>query len=225
MLRASDTATLQGLELGVADLDAAKQLVGRVLELPSGRQDGTGGARFALAGRWLVLQQAAVDAADCLHWHCTDLSRQQALLGQLGIDVADETSATSDRRLQVSSVDTGACAAAWTDGPPASDTKAVPALRAVVLRARAPERVAAHWAQMLSAPVGRNSLGLPRLSIDGIDLSFTFAEEGVGGVGELMLAVDAPDAVRQRADAAGMTRNGDALSLAGLTIRLCKLPS
>ncbi|RZI94010.1 MAG: hypothetical protein EOP78_09890 [Variovorax sp.] len=219
MLRAVQHSTLQGLELRVDDLGAAALLVGQVLGLPPLAPEAAGELRFGLGARWLALRQAPPEQADCLHWRCATLAGQRLLLGQLGIDMAEEVAET----LQVSGVDTGACAATWTEGPTAASADAAPRLHALVLHARAPERVAAHWAQMLHATPGRDARGLPQLRIDGVALSFTFSEDGAGGVREIALAPGGPEALQaicERADAAGVARNGDSLLLAGLSVRL-----
>ena len=225
MLRAVQDSSLQGLQVRVDDLNAAAQLFGDVLGLPALAHAAEGELRFGLGTRWLALRRAPAEQVDCLHWHCTTLAGQRLLLGQLGIETADETADV----LQVSGVDTGACAAVWTDGLHAASADAAPRLQALVLHARAPERVAAHWAQMLHAAPGRDARGLPQLRIDGVALSFAFSEDAAGGVREIALAFDrqesmqavqALQSIHQRADAAGMARSGDILSLAGLTVRL-----
>lgn len=212
--------SLRGLQLDVPDPDAGALLLGRVLGLRLAAREAHGAVRFELGACWLQLRQKSADQADVLHWRCADLAAQRAKLAQLGIDTIDAANTTADELLQVASVDTGTCTSAWTEGTRASISDATPRLVAVTLRTRAPERVAAHWSQMLHSPVGRGVRGSPQLEVDSVALSFTFAEDGVGSVHELTLAVDWPEDVHRRAEAAGVTRSGDTLSLAGLSIRI-----
>ncbi|RYF33597.1 MAG: hypothetical protein EOO26_07595 [Comamonadaceae bacterium] len=201
------------------DLDAAAMLFGHVLGLPSLASAAEGEIRFGLGARWLALAHTPAEQVDCLHWHCAALAGQRLLLVQLGIETVDETSDS----LQASGVDTGACAAIWTEAPHAASTDPTLRLHALVLNARAPERVASHWAQMLNAAPGRDAGGMPQLRTDGVSLGFAFSEDGAGGVREITLALDGPESVQrvcQRADAAGVARDGDTLSLGGLTVRL-----
>ncbi|RYY91132.1 MAG: hypothetical protein EOO24_32105, partial [Comamonadaceae bacterium] len=163
MRRAVDTAMLAGLVLHVSDPGLAIGFACRVLGLPLRDGGADGHSRFALGSRWLSLQAGEDDS---LHWQCADLAVQRAQLGQLGIDTCDDAGAPADGALLVGSVDTGACAAAWTQGSRPAAVDSVPRLSAIVLRARAPERVAAHWSQMLQAPVGRGARGLPCVWVD-----------------------------------------------------------
>ncbi|AMM25940.1 VOC family protein [Variovorax sp. PAMC 28711] len=226
MWPALDRPTLQGVQLAVPDLDAAVAFAEQVLRLERTAPDA---ACFRLGAQWLAFVQhpsaASAGNVATLHWRCSDLRRQRTLLTQLGFDSQGDSEPDDVTPLRVVAADTGACALQWVadnerktnERPPSSSS---PGITALVLHARAPERVAAHWAQIFQVSVERHAAGLPRLVLDGISLQFVFVEEGAGGVGRITLALDDAGAVRERAIACGTTVDGDALTLPGLTIGL-----
>lgn len=221
MWPALDRSTLQGVQLAVPDRDAAVAFAEQVLRL---ERTAPGATRFRIGAHWLAFEQRQPAGlpgnAATLLWRCRDLQRQQALLAQRGVDLQNDAEPGEATLLRVAAADTGACALQWTaeaqgkaDVPPAAQ-----GITALVLHARAPERVAAHWAQLFQGSVERPADGCPRLVLDGISLQFMFVEEATGGVSRMTLALG--DAIANDANV-----DTGALAIAGLTIGLAQTAS
>ncbi|CAN5887037.1 hypothetical protein BH11PSE13_BH11PSE13_46050 [soil metagenome] len=240
---AVDRPALQGLRLAVPDLRAALAFAAQVLglEKQAATHPGDGDpdeARFQLgASSWLAVRQRPPDAAripspataamlQTLHWRCTDLVRQRALLARLGFDSPADSEPDDAASIRVAAAETGACAIRWESAPlqPPAAHDTLPQLVALVLHARAPERAITLWAQMFQAPVERPTAGVPRLRLGALTVQFAFAEEQAGGVASLTLEVPDAAAARERAKAQGLALDGDAISLAGLRVRLTSAP-
>lgn len=231
MVPALRKSTLQGLRLTVQDLEAATRFTEQVLGLQRDAADSSDSLpRFGLGAHWLALEQQPAEATQglppgneaTLHWWCSDLPRQSTHLSQLGFDSPNASTLDDACHVRIAAAETGACAIQWCDGPSLqpADPPASPGITALVLPARAPERAAAHWAQIFQMPLERHAAGDPHLLLDGIRLQFVFAEDGAGGVASLTLALDDAGAVRERAKARGLRVDGDTISLAGLKVRL-----
>lgn len=134
---------------------------------------------------------------------CADLPRRRAHVDRLGLRVVTDLELPGFRTLQLHPRDTGGCMLEFntTEGGGATDgaylpagpawqdavrTERIGAIAAVELRARAPERMAAHWAQICEAPVSRDAAGTPQLDLGGTWLRFAVCgdddAEGVAGV-------------------------------------------
>lgn len=231
MVPAVDRPTLQGVQLAVQDLDAAATFAEQVLGLQRDAADGGDNlARFRLGAHWLALEQQPAEAmqglspgnAAALHWRCSDLPRQHTHLSQLGFDSQNESAQDDACHVRIAAAETGACAIQWCDGrtlKPAG-RPSLPGITALVLPARAPGRAAAHWAQIFQMPLEHHAAGHPHLVLDGIRLQFVFAEDGTAGMAGITLALDNAGAALERARARGLIVDGDAVSLAGLKVRL-----
>jgi len=235
MWSALDRPALQGVRLTVLDLDAAVAQVHEVLGLardPGRADDGEDIARFRIGTHWLAFQRSSTESLSSLapndvatlHWRCSDLQRQRMLLAQLGFDSQEDAEPGAPALLRVVAAETGACALQWDAGAEAvrvcSEAPSSPGISALVLHTRAPERVAAHWAQVFQVCVERHAAGVPRLVLGGLSVQFVFAEEGAGGIGRMSLSLPDASDVRARAIASGAIVDGDAFTLAGLTISL-----
>lgn len=233
MWSALDRPTLQGVRLTVPDLDAAVAWAHQVLKLardPGTEDDPKDIARFRIGTHWLAFQRPSTESLPSLspndvatlHWRCSDLQRQRMLLAQLGFDSQENSDPGAPAPLRVVAAETGACALQWDAEAVrvCGDAPSSPGISALVLHTRAPERVAAHWAQMFQVSIERHAAGVPRLVLGGLSLQFVFAEEGAGGIGRMSLSLPDASDVRARAIASGAIVDGDAFTLAGLTISL-----
>ncbi len=233
MWSALDRPTLQGVRLMVPDLDAAVAWAQQVLGLarePGKADDPKDIARFRIGTQWLAIQRPSKESSPSLspndvatlYWRCSDLRRQRLLLGQLGFDSREDSETGPAAPLHVVAAETGACALQWDAEAVrfCADAPSSPGISALVLHTRAPERVAAHWAQMFQVSVERHAAGVPRLVLGGLSVQFVFAEEGAGGIGRMTLSLPDASTVRARAIASGAVVDGDAFTLAGLTVSL-----
>ncbi|MEB0113708.1 catechol 2,3-dioxygenase-like lactoylglutathione lyase family enzyme [Variovorax sp. GrIS 2.14] len=238
MWPALDRSAFQGVRLAVPDLAAAVGFARQVLGLErasSEAADTQDIARFRLGAHWLAFERQSAEILPTLssnhlatlHWRCSDLRRQRTLLTQLGFDSQDESELDPVPPVRVVAAETGACALQWDAeaAPIGGDLPSSSGITGVVLHTRAPERAAAHWAQIFQVSVERHATGVPRLVLDRLSVQFVFADERAGGIGRITLALDDAGAVRDRAIASGATVDGDAIAIAGLTISLANAPA
>jgi len=81
-----------------------------------------------------------------------------------------------------------------------------------------PAGLAAHWAKIIEAPVGKNAAGEPTLSF--VNNSFRFIKGPKEVLGGLVVKVNDVAKVREAAKARGLKVDGDSFHLCGVNFRL-----
>jgi hypothetical protein len=214
------------------DVENAMLPVGEsFLQVCAPLRDGSGAARF--------LAKHPAGGACIVALECGDLARRRARLAGLGIRVVAELCVPGYQAMQLHPRDSGACMLEFnaTEGGGAPQgpygaagphwqravrCEVVHGLAAIEVRARAPQRLAAHWGQIAEAPVGRDARGLPELSL-GPRVRFGVAgDDEPEGVAAIELACGDPCGAQARALHAGLPRGAtdSSVRLLGLEVRL-----
>ncbi|CAN5804980.1 hypothetical protein BH11PSE8_BH11PSE8_10770 [soil metagenome] len=121
---------------------------------------------------------------------CDDLVAQRAHLLRLALPLADEAGADA----LLASAETGTCAIRFTQASVSASASAARlprpiqtrSLASIEIAALAPQRLAAHLAQIIGVPVTRSAVGAPTLAFGGTQLRFIVADDS----GEGLAAID-----------------------------------
>lgn len=132
---------------------------------------------------------------------CDDLAAQRSRLMRLAVQVLDEHEDDGEApsgmqapvtqrltRLTLSAAETGSCGLAFVGEADAMGACASQGIRSIDLSALAPERLAAHWAQILGRRVTRDSQGTPQVELDGSVIRFVLAIDGREGLSAIQTA-------------------------------------
>jgi hypothetical protein len=170
---------------------------------------------------------------------CDDIERRRARMAGLGVRLVTDLKVPGFHTLQLHPRDTGACmlefnctegggtplgpyAPAGGDWQQAVRIDKVSGLRAIEVRACAPQRLAAHWGLIARAPVVLGAHGQARLEL-GAEIRFRVADDDEPeGVASVELFARDPAAVLTQALAAGARpgQSPDSLRISGLDFRL-----
>ena len=123
---------------------------------------------------------------------CDDLGAQRAHLTTLALPRAplgDEV----DADITLAPADTGTCSIRFTQAtaPSSSAPTAAKTLRGIDIAALAPQRLAAHLAQIIGVPLTRSASGAPALAFGGTQLRFIVANDAGEGLAAIEWAAPA----------------------------------
>jgi hypothetical protein len=236
----TDQCSLLGLRLAPLMQQRIEQVLRDVLLLPQLQLPARDGRilpvrqRFRSGTQWIETSSDAVyppapeglRSEDELHWHCGDLLQYRQHLGRLGIGTLDAESMEGLPCLRVASLDTGACAMVLRDEaqPAGLDPTAPPSSSKLVgidMPVRTPERVSAHWAQILCLSNER-SAGVPCLLSADVVLRFLHIDGDDHAMWSLDFAMAEPGAACNRANAHGYSTDaaGTGFHAEGMHFRL-----
>ena len=123
---------------------------------------------------------------------CGDLDAQRARLLRLALPVSP-LGDDGECDITLAPADTGTCALRFTRAAAHSSPEAIAAqtLASIDIAALAPQRLAAHLAQIIGVPVTRSPNGAPALAFGGTQLRFIVADDAGEGLAAIEWAAPA----------------------------------
>jgi hypothetical protein len=202
----------------------------KFLEVVAPIHKGTAAGRF--------LEKSAGHGGYMVIFDCGDAERRRRHAEQLGVRVANVIEYPDYLGIQLHPADTGAAMIEFNHTPGGEDifgpyhpagpdwskavrTSQTKAMVEIELESAAPQKLAAHWAKVIEAPVCRSAEGDPRIVLQGAAIRVVTVPAGTPDrLGGLRIAV--ADVARAKATAAarGCKVAGDSFQLGGVHFRL-----